>query len=144
MGIKTESFKKDGKDWRRVIEDFEDEYGIIPKDFEFDGASAPPFLYPWVPPFENEEISARHDLDCEKAREILLKASNYYAVGNHKAGSVEEELAFAYRAKADSRYRKGMIKAKRASYKWKWRGNVVGSMAWVGVRTGSLFGVGWK
>ncbi len=154
MGIKVETvWQKDGEvcedridgstEARRVLEDFGDGYSVIPKGFVFDGASAPAILYPWVSPFSNLEVSARHDLDCQKARKLMARSIRTQANGYDVLSMELENEALKHRAMADTRYRKGMIKAKRASYKWKWRGNVVGSLAWVGVRVGSFFGVGW-
>ena len=143
MGIKTESIKINGKGWRRVLEDFEDEYGTLPAGLVFDGASAPAFLYPWVPPFQNLEVSCRHDWDCKQAREEMAESISWRAKGMGDTANDWEKVALKSRSDADTRYRKGMIKAKRASYKWKWRGNVVGWAAWVGVRVGSFCGVGW-
>ena len=66
MNLRVE-FLPDGR--AITINDFETHGVLVPRGFIFDGASAPRFFWPAIPPFKNTvEESCVHDWLCEHAK----------------------------------------------------------------------------
>lgn len=121
-GLRTEVIKlSNGKPGRRVVEDWACDGATIPKGFKFDGASSPRMFWRIVPPFRNLEASCKHDWDCEKARKM------------RDAGLDKEALA--KRKQADEDYGKRIADCD---------GWLIGKIAYIGVRIGSITGAGWN
>lgn len=119
-GLKVEIIEINGKPGRKVLENWFCDGVTIPAGFEFDGASSPRIFWRIVPPFRNLEASCKHDWDCNTARL------------NVEAG--RDIRAHAIRRKADKDY---------AARIKKFDGALIGYIAWLGVRVGSLIGSGW-
>jgi len=143
MGIKVETvwlkhemisiyYVKGWKEGRKVLEDYEDFDGkIIPEGFVFDGASVPRVFWRIIPPFKNLERSARHDLDCLKARDYMAEAKSWEERGDIKLAKQWKDIAIRLRKKADQRFRD-------RTHNW-----IEKHLGYAGVRAGSLIGSGW-
>jgi len=119
-GLKVEIITLNGEPGRRVLDDWNCDGEIIPKGFKFDGASSPRVFWRVIPPFRNLEASCKHDFDCEKARQLMIDG--------------KEPLARAARSVADKDYSAKISKCD---------GWLIGFIAWLGVRVGSMIGSGW-
>lgn len=97
MELKTITDGNTGKEI--LLEDFTAHGVTVPKGFQFDGASAPWFAWPIIPPYKKTKKAACiHDWLCRKAqtKEDRLKADVLFRLMLKEAGLSDIRCTLAY------------------------------------------------